>query len=67
LSPVERGTSVNPGGAEPSAVLVPVVAQPNRLKAPVAAIPFSIVRLEITSPIVGSMEGFTGLPSCSSK
>jgi hypothetical protein len=29
--------------------------------------PFMKVRREITSPIVGSVDGLTALPSCSSK
>jgi len=45
---------------------MPTPAQPNSPKAPLAAIPFSTMRREMTSRIVGSVEGLTTSPSLSS-
>src|SRR5262245_15292164 len=72
LSSVLRATSVKLSGAEPSPLALgpasaPIVPQPNRPKAPPAAMPFSTVRRALTSTIPGCVDGLTATPSCSSK
>jgi hypothetical protein len=72
LSSFERVTSAKPSGADPSRDAgaegpAPLVAQPpaapNNPNAPLAAIPFSMVRREITSPMFGWADGLTATPS----